>query len=82
MVTKRISSTDIQNNFGRILDDVVQNGTRYIVQRHNSAKAVLIGLADLESLLSAPEPERHRIKTIIHEMIPDYSLGETVEDSQ
>lgn len=82
MVTKRISSTAIQNNFGRILDDVVQNGTRYIVQRHNNAKAVLISLADLDSLLSAPEPERHRVKTVIREMSPDYSLGETVEGGQ
>lgn len=82
MVIKRISSTDIQNNFGRVLDDVVQNSTRYIVQRHNSAKAVLMSLADLESLLSASEPERHRIKIIIRGMSPDYSLGETVEDSK
>jgi hypothetical protein len=35
MSTKTIPSTEAQNNFGRILDDVVQNDARYIIQRRN-----------------------------------------------
>ncbi len=80
MGTKTIASTEIQNNFGRIMDDVVQNDTRYIVRRRNSSQAIILSLADFENLLFAAEPERRKVETVIRELSPTYSLGETVGD--
>ena len=50
--SKTIASTEIQNNFGLILNDVIQNSTRYIVKRHNQPQAILLSLADFERLLA------------------------------
>ena len=58
MTTKTVSSTTAQNNFGRILDDVVQNEARYVIKRRSSSQAILLSLADFESLLVAHEGER------------------------
>lgn len=80
MGTKLIASTEAQNNFGRILDDVVQNGTRYVVQRRNTSQAVIISIADLEALLSASEVERAELHRVIHELSPSYTLGEPVRE--
>jgi PHD/YefM family antitoxin component YafN of YafNO toxin-antitoxin module len=80
MSTKVIASTEAQNNFGRILDDVVSNGTRYIVRRRNTSQAIILSLTDFESILQATEPERKKLERIIREISPVYSLGETVED--
>jgi len=79
MKTKTISSTDAQNNFGRILDDVVQNAARYVVQRRNHSQAVLLSLADFERLLASTENERIQVGKLIRELSPVYDLGESVE---
>jgi prevent-host-death family protein len=78
--TKLIASTEAQNNFGRILDDVVQNGTRYVVQRRNSSQAIILSLADFESILLAAETERKRLGSTLKELSPVYSLGEQIDD--
>lgn len=78
MTTKTISSTEAQNNFGRILDDVVQNEVRYIVQRRNTSQVIILGLADFERLLVANENERREIGNMIRELSPIYDLGEAV----
>jgi prevent-host-death family protein len=80
MTTKLIASTEAQNNFGRILDDVMHNGTRYVVQRRNSSQAILLSLADFESILLAAEADRTRLGMAIRELTPVYSLGAQVED--
>lgn len=80
MGTKLIASTEAQNNFGRILDDVVQNGTRYVIQRRNASQAILLRMADLERLLLAPEGERQELSKVIHELSPTYSLGASVKE--
>ncbi len=80
MKTKRIASTDAQNNFGRVLDDVVQNNTRYIVQRRNIPQVIIISVGDLERILSGDERERKRLKKIIQESRPTYSIGDAVID--
>jgi prevent-host-death family protein len=77
--TKIIASTEAQNNFGRILDDVVQNGTRYVVKRRSSSQAIILSLADFERLLAATDSERREIETVIRELAPVYTLGEVVE---
>lgn len=80
MGTKTIASTEAQNNFGRVLDDVVQNGTRYIIQRRNSSQAVLLSMADLENILRAGEEERKELGKVIHELSPLYVYGSTVQE--
>ena len=79
MTTKTIPSTEAQNNFGRILDDVIQNGTKYVIQRRNIAQAILLSLPDFQRLLAASEGERQSIGDIVRELSPIYDLGETVD---
>ncbi|MCA9870891.1 MAG: type II toxin-antitoxin system Phd/YefM family antitoxin [Caldilineae bacterium] len=79
MTTKTVSSTTAQNNFGRILDDVVQNEARYVIKRRSSSQAILLSLADFESLLNAHEGERQQIGSMIRELSPVYDLGEPLE---
>ena len=80
MSTKRIASTAAQNNFGRILDDVVQNGTRYVIQRRNTSQVIMLSLADFESILLAGDSERKKLEITIRELSPVYSLGEQIDD--
>ncbi len=75
MTTKTIGSTEAQNNFGRLLDDVAQNRTRYIVKRFGSPTAVIISLPDFRRLL-VQESTGPRI---LREAQPDYVLGEVQE---
>ena len=79
VLTKTIPSTEAQNNFGRILDDVIQNGTRYVIKRRDTPQAILLSLSDLERLLTANEIERKEIRSVIRELSPVYNLGETVK---
>jgi prevent-host-death family protein len=80
MGTKLIASTEAQNNFGRIMDDVVQNGTRYVIRRRNTSQAIILSIADFESLLSADESERRKLEKLIRELSPAYSFGESIEE--
>jgi len=79
MTTKTIPSTEAQNNFGRILDDVIQNNTRYVIKRRNISQAILLNLPDFERLLAASENERKQMGNVIRELSPVYNLGETVD---
>ena len=78
MATKVISSTEAQNNFGRLLDDVIQNHTQYVIKRRSVPQAVLLSLVDFQTLLTASESERKEIGKIIRELGPVYHLGEIV----
>ena len=75
---KFIISTEAQNNFGRLLDDVSENHTRYVIKRFGHPKAVMISLHDFERLLES-ESEGHKVLKVIRESRPDYILGETIE---
>ncbi len=75
MNTRLIASTEAQNNFGRMLDDAVLNGTRYIIQRRNASQAILLSIADFENLLAGDENERSRFEKVIRELSPNYSVG-------
>jgi len=81
MGTKVIASTAAQNNFGRILDDVARNGTRYVVRRHGISQAIILSLTDFEEILLAGDSERQRLGVILRELAPEYSLGEVLRDS-
>ena len=79
MTTKTISSTEAQNNFGRVLDDIVQHKTRYIIKRRNLPQAVIISLSDFEQLL-ANQDERQKMLATVQEITPTYNLGESIEE--
>lgn len=78
MNTKTIASTEAQNNFGLILNDVIQNKTRYVIKRRNAPQAIILSLSDFENLLNKPD-EQVEMSKIVRELTPVYHLGETVE---
>lgn len=78
MATKIIASTEAQNHFGQVLDDVVQNNTRYVIKRRGLSQVVILSLAGLEQLLVDAQ-ERDQVADVIRELQPVYRLGETVE---
>ena len=80
MRTRLIASTEAQNNFGRMLDDAVQNNTRYVIRRRNASQAILLSIADFESLLAGDEAERKKLEQVIRELRPLYSVGEAIAE--
>ena len=50
MVTKSVSSTQAQNNFGQVLDDVTHNRTRYVVERRGVPQAILLSVEDFANI--------------------------------
>lgn len=79
MKTKLISSTEAQNNFGRILDDITQYGTRYVVRRRNASQAIILSIADFERILAAGDADRGKLEKLIRELSPTYAIGQAVE---
>ncbi len=78
MPTKSISSTEAQNNFGQVLDDVTHKHTRYIVKRRGTPQAVVLSFDDFMHLLDS-EAERQQLGSILRELRPVYNLGESLE---
>ena len=77
--TKTIASTEAQNNFGRILDDVVQNDARYIIKRRHASQAILLSLSDFEALLASSQNTREEFRRLVREQTPLYDLGRSLE---
>jgi len=77
MITKRLSSTLAQNNFGQVLDDVIQNHTRYIIERRGVPQAIILGFDDFAHVLD-DERERLQINAVLKELRPEYHLGQVV----
>lgn len=78
MRTKTVTSTEAQNNFGRIIDAVVQDHTRFIVKRRNASQVIIMSLSDFSQLLSDAS-EREKMSSMIRELTPVYNLGETID---
>ena len=78
MATKYISSTQAQNNFGQVLDDVTRTGTRYIVKRRGRPEAVVLSFDDFMHVLEHEE-DRAQLNRLLKEVRPIYALGEPVE---
>ena len=78
MSTKTVSSTEVQNNFGQIIDAVSQERTRYIIKRRNVPQAIIMSLSDFRQLLVDPV-EREKIDSMIRELAPVYQLGEDLD---
>ena len=77
MAIKTINSTQAQNNFGRLLEDVSENGTQYLLQRFGRIKAVLIPLSDYRYLMEQREKEGD----ILREVSTMYSLGQVKSET-
>lgn len=80
MTVKMIASTEAQNNFGRVLDDVIQNGIRYVIRRRNNAQAIILSLADFEAILAKSDPQREEISRFLREITPNYSIGVSIQE--
>ena len=77
MTTKSVSSTKAQNNFGRVLDDVTHNHTRYIVERRGTPQVIILSFDDFAHILS-DEKERQQMDTVLKDLRPEYQLGRVV----
>jgi prevent-host-death family protein len=80
MATKSVSSTKAQNNFGRVLDDVTHNHTRYIVERRGIPQVIILSFDDFAHVLS-DEEERQQMDNVLKELRPEYHLGEVVSSA-
>lgn len=78
MTTKSIASTEAQNNFGQVLDEVNQRRTRYIVERRGVPQAMLLSLDDLAATL-ADQKERERMMRVLTTVLPSYPLGRVLD---
>ncbi|MBN1877475.1 MAG: type II toxin-antitoxin system Phd/YefM family antitoxin [Anaerolineae bacterium] len=76
--TKSISSTDAQNKFGQVLNDVTQHQTRYIIERRNSPQAIILSFDDFSRILN-DELERQTINAMLKEVQPTYALGRVID---
>lgn len=77
MITKSIGSTQAQNNFGQVLDDVTRNRACYIVERRGIPQAIILSFDDFSYLLSDKD-ERQQMDAILKELRPEYSLGQVL----
>ena len=80
MLTKKISSTQAQNNFGRVLDDINHNHTCYIIERRGIPQAIILSLDDFARLLNDRE-ERQLVSQVIAEIRPKYLLGQVLKST-
>jgi len=80
MTTKSISSTKAQNNFGRVLDDVTHNHTRYIVERRGIPQVIILSFDDFAYVLS-DERERQQMDAVLRDLRPEYHLGQVVSST-
>ena len=76
MSIRTINSTEAQNNFGRLLDDVTERGVCYLVQRFGKVKAAIIPLDDFRRLVGPGTPAAQ----LLRETGPAYSLGQPQTD--
>jgi len=78
MATKSISSTQAQNNFGRVLDDVTHNHTRYVVERRGVSQVMILSFSDFARILDDAN-ERQQMGEILRELRPEYRLGQVLD---
>jgi prevent-host-death family protein len=76
-MTKTIASTEAQNNFGQILNDVIQNNTRYVIKRRNLPQAIILSLSDFEQLMTN-HSDQSKMVNMVRELVPAYKLGEEI----
>jgi len=80
MIAKKISSTQAQNNFGQVLNDVTQNHTRYIIERRGVPQVIILSFDDFAHVLD-DENERQQMDAILRELRPEYHLGQVISST-
>jgi prevent-host-death family protein len=80
MIAKKISSTQAQNNFGQVLNDVTQNHTRYIIERRGVPQVIILSFDDFFHVLD-DENERQQMDAILKELRPEYHLGQVISST-
>jgi len=80
MIAKKISSTQAQNNFGQVLNDITQNRTRYIIERHGVPQVIILSFDDFAHVLD-DESERQQLDAILKELRPEYHLGQVISST-
>ena len=78
MTIKSIGSTEAQNNFGRVLDDVTLNRARYIVKRRGVPQVIILSFDDFDYVLR-DDSERRRMGSVLRDLRPQYRIGEVIE---
>lgn len=73
---RKLSSTQAQNNFGQVLDEI-QNHRCYIIERRGTPKAVTLSFSAFVRILTDAK-ERHEIESIIKDFKPRSDLGQIV----
>ncbi|MBN2006111.1 MAG: type II toxin-antitoxin system Phd/YefM family antitoxin [Anaerolineae bacterium] len=81
MITKSINSTQAQNNFGQVLDDVTRHQTRYIVNRRGVPEVIILSLDDFARALS-DEGTRQYLNSMVNDLRPKYALGEILDNGE
>ncbi len=81
MITKSINSTQAQNNFGQVLDDVTHHQTRYIVNRRGVPEVIILSLDDFARALS-DEGVRQHLNTMVNDLRPKYALGQILDNGE
>jgi len=77
MSVRTVSSTEAQNNFGRVLDDVIRTRARYVVTRRGLPQAIVLSFDDFKHML-LDDNERTRMGAVLSEMQPEYSIGHVI----
>lgn len=80
MSIKTVGSTQAQNNFGRVLDDITYNHTRYIVERRGLPQVIILSLEDFVHTLEREE-ERQALNVVLRELQPRYDVGAVLCDN-
>jgi PHD/YefM family antitoxin component YafN of YafNO toxin-antitoxin module len=80
MTIKSIGSTEAQNNFGRVLDDVTLNRARYIVKRRGVPQVIILSFDDFDYVLR-DDSERRRMGSVLRDLRPQYRIGEVIESA-
>ena len=76
--TRTILSSEAKTHFARLLDDVFNNRTRYIIQRFNAPRAVLISIADFKALLATEGQDL----PVLRESDVEYEVGRSASESE
>ncbi len=73
---RKATATEIKKSFGQILDDVL-NHYRYVVERHGTAKAIILSFDDFIKILDNAD-ECQKISAILKQMKPHSGVGRAV----
>jgi antitoxin Phd len=60
MGTKSVTATEAKNEFGRLLDTVIQ-GAAVVITRHDAPRAVLMSIEAFKALSAAGERQLHSL---------------------